>query len=348
MAQKLEVLQSITRLSEYVVRILGQNPGQYTLQGTNTYLVGEGRPYTLIDTGEGKSEYIPLLESVLEDDVRRISDNGQGKQQHISDIIISHWHPDHVGGIPSVLALLRRLWSAQNPDLPFKPPRLHKFPDAFPPDNRFALIKQAVLPGSYDPSIAGALFHDLKDGQCFPITTRSSLPDDRAKLRVVHSPGHTEDSICMVSSVDKVLYTADTVLGQGSTVFENLGTYMSTLRSLLSLREEYVTLYPGHGPVVQDGAQSIETYINHRTEREEQILRVLERPPPEGKDSWSTWDIVSTIYAAYPRNLWESAARGIYQHQEKLTSDGKVRKLGGEGKEARWELLVESNRRPGF
>ncbi|KAI6023944.1 beta-lactamase-like protein [Pisolithus microcarpus] len=309
MAQKLEVLQSITR-GDYVICYPGFSGPLRLVIGTNTYLIGEGRPYTLIDTGEGKSEYIPLLESVLEDDVRRISDNAQ---QHISDIIISHWHPDHVGGIP--------------------------FPDTFPPDNRFALIKQAVLPGSFEPSITGALFHDLKDGQCFPITTRSSLPEDPPKLRVVHSPGHTEDSICMVSSVDKVLYTADTVLGQGSTIFENLGTYMSTLRSLLSLREEYVILYPGHGPVVQDGAQSIEAYINHRMEREEQILRVLERPPPEGKDSWSTWDIVSTIYAAYPRNLWESAARGL------MVKSGK---LGGEGKEARWELLVESNRRPGF
>ncbi|KAI6041234.1 beta-lactamase-like protein [Pisolithus marmoratus] len=344
MAQNPEVLQSITRLSKHVVRILGQNPGKYTLQGTNTYLIGEGRPYTLVDTGEGKPEYIPLLESVLlEDDVGGISDNGQGKR-HISDIIISHWHLDHVGGVPSVLDLLRRLWDAQNPHLPFKPPRLHKFPHTLPSDDWSALVKKAILPGSYDPGVAGSLFHDLKDGQSFPITTLSPSPEGPPQLRVVHSPGHTEDSICLLSSGDKVLYTADTVLGQSSTVFENLGTYMTTLRSLLSLREEYDVLYPGHGPVVQDGAQSIEAYINHRMEREEQILRVMEQPPPEGKDSWTTWDIVSIIYAAYPRELWMSAAMSVNQHLEKLVNDGKVRKLGGEGKDTQWELLVKSFR----
>lgn len=349
MAQKLEDLSSITRLSKHVVRVLGQNPGKFTLQGTNTYLIGEGRPYILVDTGEGKPEYITFLESVLvEDDVRRVSDNSQGKQ-HISDIIISHWHPDHVGGVPSILALLRRLWDTQNPHLPFEPPRLHKFPHTSLPDNRLALVRDTILSGSYDPGIAGALFHDLKDGQTFSVTTLFPLPEDSPTLRVIHSPGHTEDSICLLSSADKILYTADTVLGQGTAVFENLGTYISTLRSLLSLRDEYVTLYPGHGPVVPDGAQSIEGYINHRMEREEQILRVLEQPPPEGKSFWSTWDIVSTIYAAYPRNLWEPAARSVNQHLEKLASDGKVRKLGGEGKESQWELLVESKSfRSGF
>ncbi|KAG6334262.1 hypothetical protein ID866_4819 [Astraeus odoratus] len=304
--------------------------------GTNTYLVGKHHPYTLVDTGEGKPEYIPLLESViLEGRGPSEPTNGQDDQQLISDIVISHWHPDHVGGLPSVLALLRRLWDAQSTPHPFRPPRLHKFPHTSLPDNRLALVEGAIVPGSYEPSPSGSLFHDLRDGQSFPITS-----EDKSELRVMYSPGHTEDSICILSTLDNVLYTGDTVLGQGTAVFENLATYMSTLHSLLALREKYTTLYPGHGPVVQDGAQLISAYVAHRTERENQILGLMQQPAAEGKGFWSTWDIVSRMYEGYPQNLWEPAARSVNQHLMKLTTEGRVRKLGGQGRDTQWELLM--------
>jgi len=100
-------------------------------------------------------------------------------------------------------------------------------------------------------------------------------------------------------------------------------------------------LYPGHGPVVAEGAKLIGTYIAHRLEREAQIVSVTERPGPDGQP-WSTWGIVSTIYAAYTQNLWEPAARSVDQHLGKLQAEGKVKRLGGElGKDVKWELLAK-------
>ncbi|KAF9239682.1 beta-lactamase-like protein [Melanogaster broomeanus] len=337
--EKLEALASVVRLSARVVRILGQNPGKFTLQGTNTYLVGERTPYTLVDTAEGKPEYIPLLESALRD--QRGGDPGSPAEQHVSDIIISHWHPDHVGGLPSVLSLLRRLWDERNTPVPFKPPRIHKFPHASLPDQRLELAVQSILPNTYTPSPSGSLFHDLQHGQSFPITRSDAPSDPEASMQVIHSPGHTEDSISLLFPSDDVLYTADTVLGQGTAVFEDLAKYISTLRSLLSHRDKYTVLYPGHGPVVQNGAQLISTYIEHRLAREGQIVQVMQQVPKDAEGSWSTWGIVSKIYADYPQNLWEPAARSVDQHLKKLEIDGRVKRLGGEGKDVQWELLAK-------
>jgi ribonuclease/clavin/mitogillin len=83
----------------------------------------------------------------------------------------------------------------------------------------------------------------------------------------------------------------------------------------------------------------INTYIEHRIEREGQILQVMQQVPEAVEGSWSTWGIVSKVYANYPQNLWEPAARSVDQHLKKLEIDGRVKRLGGEGKDVRWELL---------
>ncbi|EDR10857.1 uncharacterized protein LACBIDRAFT_247864 [Laccaria bicolor S238N-H82] len=284
--EKLEPLPNVTRMSEHVVRVLGQNPGKFTLQGTNTYIIGKQNPYILIDTAEGREEYIPVLESTFRETAK-----------YVSDIVISHWHHDHVCGLPAVLSLLH----------------------------------------SYTPSPDGSPFHDLYDDQ---ILTAESSPT--STVRVLHTPGHTTDSICLHIPQDRALYTADTVLGQGTTVFEDLSTYLTSLNKMLQFDSDsespYVSLYPGHGPVVTNGRELIATYIKHRLDREAQVVQVLQSPVPSGQTDWTTWLIVKTLYSAYPESLWLPAAHGINLHLKKLEGDGVVRRLGGEGTEISWKL----------
>lgn len=66
---------------------------KFTLQGTNTYIVGTGAKRLLIDTGEGKEAWLQSLKSTL--------------SKHnitIDKALLSHWHPDHVQGVPDLLS----------------------------------------------------------------------------------------------------------------------------------------------------------------------------------------------------------------------------------------------------
>jgi endoribonuclease LACTB2 len=83
-----KVIPKISKLTPSVIRILGCNPGKMTLQGTNCYLIGTGPKRLLLDAGDAKvPEFVKNLQSVLTD---------EGAE--IKDIVVTHWHHDHVGG----------------------------------------------------------------------------------------------------------------------------------------------------------------------------------------------------------------------------------------------------------
>jgi ribonuclease/clavin/mitogillin len=48
---------------------------------------------------------------------------------------------------------------------------------------------------------------------------------------------------------------------------------MNSLKKIKEFNAEII--YPGHGPVVKNALERIDTYINHRNQRNEQILEVL-------------------------------------------------------------------------
>lgn len=94
MASPLPDLPPISRLTPSIIRILAGNPSKFTLQGTNTYLVGTGPKRILIDTGEGKAVWAERLQQVLQDE-----------KASIATVLLTHWHHDHVGGVAQVREL---------------------------------------------------------------------------------------------------------------------------------------------------------------------------------------------------------------------------------------------------
>ncbi|CAE7209391.1 hypothetical protein P3342_011875 [Pyrenophora teres f. teres] len=95
MVEALVPLPEIEKLSDGVMRVLGGNPSKFTLQGTNTYIVGRGPSRLLIDSGEGKPQWISSVKAVL-----------SAENITIDKLLLTHWHPDHVGGVADLLSHL--------------------------------------------------------------------------------------------------------------------------------------------------------------------------------------------------------------------------------------------------
>ena len=77
--------------------------------------------------------------------------------------------------------------------------------------------------------------------------------------------GHCQE----VSVLIVVILGLDGPLSCFPQVFEELGSYMASLEKLLALGAD--TLYPGHGPKVENGQEAIQQYIAHRMAREKQV-----------------------------------------------------------------------------
>lgn len=176
----------------------------------------------------------------------------------MSTCLLTHWHHDHVGGVKD----LEALGSVQ----------VYKSQPSLNPD------------GILDPTRV----HDISNGQRFRTTNADG---GVFEVEAVHTPGHAKDHMCFLVTASPdpsevgALFTADNVLGHGTAVFEDLGTYLDSLHLMKSRVAAAASAagggapkkaaYPGHGAVIDDATAKIDEYIAHRRMREEEALNVL-------------------------------------------------------------------------
>jgi ribonuclease/clavin/mitogillin len=215
--------------SDRVVTILGQNPSVFTGPGTNTYLVGTSSRPLLLDTGSGVDAWLPLLEQALDE---------HRESHELQEIVITHAHPDHIGGVKQVR---------------------HEFGDL--------LTSKRPWEGMDGPI----------EGAVRAIDGGAVIETEGATLKAIFTPGHACDHLCYWLEEERAIFTGDVVLGAGTTVIPEHGgdllDYMRSLDCLLALEPE--VLYPAHGPVIRNASEKIRQYIAHRELREQQILDVL-------------------------------------------------------------------------
>jgi glyoxylase-like metal-dependent hydrolase (beta-lactamase superfamily II) len=153
------------------------------------------------------------------------------------------------------------------------------------------------------------------------------------EVHVVATPGHTSDSLSFVLPQDRAVLTGDTVLGRGTTVVAHpdgqLGAYLSSLERLRALcgEEGITSVWPGHGPVIDDALGAIDHYLAHRKERLDQVrqaLRDLHAIAREGgtfPHETLPRVIVEIVYADVDPVLWGAAELSVRAQLAYLTQD---------------------------
>jgi glyoxylase-like metal-dependent hydrolase (beta-lactamase superfamily II) len=240
-------------------------------------------------TGEGNWTYL------IGDRNPILIDAGVGNASHLdalataaprgpSRVLVTHAHSDHVAGAPAIQAR----W----------------------PGTEFSKYAWPIR----DPAVGWTW---LADG--------AIVETDEGPLSVLHTPGHAPDHLTFWHAESRTLFVGD-MLVQGSTVVipashgGSLTEYLGSLERMLQLNP--ARALPAHGPVIDDPAALIHRYVEHRAQREAQVLAAL----AAGESTVES--ITATIYPSLTGALIPMARESVLAHLQKLESDRSVLRRG--------------------
>jgi glyoxylase-like metal-dependent hydrolase (beta-lactamase superfamily II) len=241
----------------------------FSVQAINVYVLS-GDPVTLVDTGPLLADIPDALYAALDEVGHPVGSLGQ--------IIVTHHHPDHMG-------LAARLKSASGARVV-----CHKLGSGILSEYRDQsvmlrdyLISLAPFVG-LDPEQARESF--LKSGDwdaaVEPVAVDETVDDGdivRAgsrDLRVVYTPGHTIDHICLYDPEERLMFTGDMLLQSItpnpdiyppwlSEKSSGLPDYIESLHKIRSLDTSIAM--PGHGKSITDFESRIDEVLLHHEER---------------------------------------------------------------------------------
>ena len=202
----------------------------------------------------------------------------------LAQVLVTHGHTDHAAG---AAGLAERMPQARFAKMPW-PAR----------DARWPVAWQSIADG--DVLAAG----------------------DTA-LVAVHTPGHAPDHLCFWHEPTASLFCGDLVV-KGTTVWVpgtddgDMGAYVASLERVLAL--EPARLYPAHGPVIDEPARMLRIYLEHRREREAQVIDALQRGETTAEE------ITARLYRGLADALLPLARESVTAHLRKLQREGRARR----------------------
>ncbi len=141
------------------------------------------------------------------------------------------------------------------------------------------------------------------------------------RLTAHHTPGHASNHLCFFLEEERMLFSGDHIM-QGSTVVisppdGDMAVYLESLAKVRQLRLRSIA--PGHGHLVDDPKALIDWYVEHRLEREQQVLSAL-----GAAGTAKIAGLVAEIYPDLDPELVPVAKRTVHAHLLKLAAEGKV------------------------
>ncbi|MCM3895067.1 MBL fold metallo-hydrolase [Gordonia sputi] len=148
-----------------------------------------------------------------------------------------------------------------------------------------------------------------------PLADREVIEVAGLKITVLHTPGHTGDSVSFLVEWEdqRAVLTGDTILGSGTTVLDpsdgTLRDYLNSLNRLI-VEGEGATLLPAHGPDHPDLGPVARYYKKHREDRLDQIVAALDDMGVSAKNA-KPMKVVRKVYADVDKKLWPAARMSV-------------------------------------
>ncbi len=246
--------------------------------------VGVYPPNVYLVAGDGKAVFIDTAYGKDEEVEAQLEAWESLGKPTVEGIVLTHRHGDHIGGA------VRLSEATGGP-----------------------IISSACERAAIDA--------DLKGGRVArAVRSGETMGLGDATLEFIETPGHTLGSLCIYLREDDVLFSGDMILGTGTTVISpehgDMRLYIESLRKLLDY--DAAIIAPGHGPEISEANAKIQSLIDHRLDREAQILRLID----EGKQTIEA--LFEAIYPELHPGLHDVARSQIRAHLVKLEQDRKV------------------------
>lgn len=248
---------------------------------TNCFIVG-GKEFIVIDAAsKDETEQAKL---------HRFIDSLIEKGGVCKEIIVTHSHPDHFGGENVLQKHLREKFNFQ-----------------------VSISAHKLTAKTLRGKVEFQKF--VEDEEVFSLKDKNGNSFD---LTALHTPGHARGHLCFYDAESGFLLSSDNVVSLSSVVIAppegNLRDYLDSLERLKNL-PNLRFLCGSHGAAVYDARGKIESYLNHRRERERQILDAIENGANDIKA------ITAKVYADVAPELLRLAELSVQAHLEKIEAD---------------------------